>query len=255
MLLRTALSLAQRHLKVFPCRVREKLPATPHGCLDATDDYGVIRDWWRQEPHYNIGIACGAASKIFAIDIDLDGEAELRRLETEHGALPATVEVTTARGRHLYFRMPNAPVRNSAGKLAPHIDVRGDGGYTLAPPSTHPGGRRYSWSVDSAGAFAAAPDWLLARVTAPAATNGAAAPAPASEWRTLIAAGVDEGQRDNAATRLCGHLLRRRVDPIVTLEILQLWNEARCRPPLPASDIERIVNSIAGKELKRRGDQ
>lgn len=56
------------------------------------------------------------------------------------------------------------PVRNSAGKIAPGIDVRGDGGYVLAPPSIHPTGRRYEWSVDCASALATAPAWLLDRV-------------------------------------------------------------------------------------------
>ena len=85
------------------------------------------------------------------MDVDgLDAEVELRRLEAKHGNLPATVEVITTRGRHLYFQTPETSVRNSAGKVAPGIDVRGDGGYVLAPPSIHPSGRRYEWSVDCA---------------------------------------------------------------------------------------------------------
>ena len=68
----------------------------------------------------------------------------MRRLEAEHGELPATVEVITARGRHLYFKMPDMPVRNSAGKIAAGIDMRGDDGYVLAPPSVHPSGTRYA---------------------------------------------------------------------------------------------------------------
>ena len=234
---------------MFPCRPRDKLPATEHGCKDATTNLETVRQWWCEDPHYNIGVATGAVSKIFAVDIDGDGEAEMGKLEAEHGALPATVEVITARGRHLYFRMPDLPVRNSAGKLAPGIDVRGDGGYVLAPPSIHPSGRAYCWSVDSAGVFAAAPDWLLDLV---AEHGKAKAATPAPDWRTLAIGGVDEGRRDNVVTQLCGYFLRRRVDPILTLEILQLWNEARCRPPLPPEDIERIVGSIARKELKRR---
>jgi hypothetical protein len=76
--------------------------------------------------------------------------------------------------------------------------------------------------------------------------------APPSEWRTLMTNGVGEGQRDNAATRLCGYFLRHRIDAGVVLEILQLWNAAHCRPPLPPEDIRRICNSISGKEIRRR---
>jgi hypothetical protein len=177
----------------------------------------------------------------------------LRKLEAEHGELPLTVEVITARGRHLYFKMPDRPVRNSAGKIAAGIDVRGDGGYTLLPPSIHPSGKKYCWSADSARTFAAAPPWLLEKITAP--TNGASAATPASEWRALFENGVGEGTRDCTVTRLAGYLLRRFVDPVVVAKLLHSFNETQCMPPLPAADVERIVNSIAGRELARRNSR
>jgi hypothetical protein len=249
-MIRTAITLASRGRRVFPCLPRDKRPATEHGLKDATTDLDLIRQWWHTEPQYNIGIATGAASQIFVIDVDdLDAEFELRRLEAEHGALPATVEVITARGRHLYFQMPDTPVSNSAGKIAPGIDVRGDGGYVLAPPSVHPSGKQYCWSVDSGNTLAAAPEWLLAKMTK--YTSGAP-PIPPEEWRALAESGADDGTRDVTITKVAGHLLRHRVDPYVTLTLLQSWNTTHCRPPLPHADIQRIVNSISGKELRRR---
>ena len=150
-MIRTAMALAQKGMAVFPCRPQDKRPATANGLKDATTDLDIIRQWWRQEPQFNLAIATGAISGIFVVDVDgLDAEVELRRLEAEHGGLPSTVEAITARGRHVYFRSPEIPVRNSASKIAPGIDVRGDGGYVLAPPSIHPSGRRYEWSVDCA---------------------------------------------------------------------------------------------------------
>ena len=246
-MIRTALALAARGFHVFPCRPRDKRPATTNGHRDATTDPLIIRAWWHQQPDNNIAIATGEVSGIFVVDVDgLDAEAGLRRLEAEHGALPATVEVITARGRHIYFKWPHETVRNSASKIGAHIDVRGDGGYVLCPPRTHPNGRRYCWSVDSADSIADAPHWLLAK------QNGVAvSPTSSPEWRALIG-GVDEGARDCSLTRLAGHLLRHRVDPFVTLGLLQSWNATNCNPPLPAADVERIVNSIAGKELRRR---
>lgn len=245
-----ALAFARRGLQVFPCRPRDKLPATAHGCNDATTNPGTIECWWRQEPDYNIAIATGAASGVFVVDLDgIDAEAELRRLEVRHGALPATVESITARGRHIFFLFPDRPVRNSAGKLAPGIDTRGDGGYVLAPPSIHPCGRRYEWSVDSARTFAEAPGWLVTPIAEP--TNGAPVVTPPSESRELVK-GVAQGARDCSAAKLAGYLLRRRIDPFVVLELLQAWNATRCAPPLPEGDIVRIVNSIATRELRRR---
>ncbi len=251
-MLKTALTLAQRGAAVFPCIPRAKVPATPHGHRDATTDPAIIRQWWRTEPAYNIGLATGAVSKLFALDIDgLDAEAELRRLEAEHGPLPASVETITGNGRHIFFRYPDTPVRNSAGKIAPGLDIRGDGGFVICPPSVHPSGRRYCWSVDCASRLADAPPWLLQKITNGGA-NGTATP-PAA-WRDLIATGAAEGCRDVTVTRLAGYLLRHYVDPIVALTLLLSWNATHCAPPLPAADVERIVASICGRELKRRGD-
>jgi hypothetical protein len=53
--------------------------------------------------------------------------------------------------------------------------------------------------------------------------------------------------------RLAGYLLRRRIDPVVALEMLISWNATRCRPPLDEAEVAGIVDSIAGRELKRRG--
>jgi len=120
----------------------------------------------------------------------------------------------------------------------------------LVPPSIHPTGRPYSWSVDSTKGVAAAPDWLLVRANGGGGNGAAVAP---TEWRELVK-GVTEGARDNTTAKLAGYLLRRHVDPFVTLELLQGWNSTRCTPPLPAEDVVRIVNSICGIELRRRGD-
>ena len=248
-MIRTALALARRGMHVFPCLPRRKEPATARGCKDATTDPATIRQWWDEQPAYNVAIATGAVSGVIAVDVD-GAEAAMRQLEVEHGAMPPTVETITTRGRHIYLRHPGGIIPNSAGKVAPGIDTRGDGGYVLAPPSVHPSGRAYAWSVDSAKAIAAAPDWLIDKIATPA--NGHSATTSA-EWRELVEHGVDEGRRDNTLTRIAGHLLRRHVDPLLTLELMHALNAARCMPPLPTNDIERIVASVAGKELKRRG--
>lgn len=251
-MIQTALSLAYKGLAVFPCRPRDKRPATANGVKDATTDLDTLRQWWRREPEFNVAVATGAVSGVFVVDLDgPDAEAELRRLEQKHGQLPSTVESITARGRHAFFKMPRSPVRNSAGKIAPGVDVRGDGGYVLVPPSVHPSGRAYAWSVDSAAEFASAPDWLLVQVSR-SSISGKRPGAPATEWEHLVSEGADEGHRNYAVTRLCGYLLRHYISPLVALEMLQLWNATHCRPPLPADDVNRIVESIAGREINRR---
>lgn len=238
-------------MAVFPCRPRDKRPATANGLKDATIDPNLIRQWWRADPNYNVAVATGAASRIFVVDIDgADAEGELQTLEVEHGALPSSVEAITARGRHVYFQWPAQPIRNSTGKIAPGIDVRGEGGYVLTPPSVHPSGRLYAWSVDSANSVADAPQWLLAKANG---SNGNGTATPPSAWRNLARDGVDSGQRNNTVARLTGYLLRHRIDPVVALEMLTAWNATRCRPPLDEAEVASIVDSIAARELKRRG--
>ena len=206
-------------------------------------------------PDCNIGVATGPISNIMVVDIDNhDAEAELRKLEAQYGELPSTVESITGRGRHLIYRWPDdRMVRNSASKLAPGIDIRGDGGYIIAPPSVHQTGKAYSWSVDSANAFAAAPTWLLDKICE-STGNTRSATAPA-DWCALIHDGADEGCRNSSIARVVGHLLYRRVDPVMTLELALAFNEARCRPPLPADEVATIANSVAAREMKRRGIQ
>src|SRR5262249_34576250 len=126
-------------------------------------DASIVERWWRSNPDFNVAIASGVPSAVFVVDVDgPDAEAALRKAEAEHGALPPTVEVITPRpGRHLYFRMPAGDIRCSTSRVEPKIDVRGTGGYVMAPPSIHETGRRYCWSVDSASTFADAPTWLV----------------------------------------------------------------------------------------------
>ena len=248
----TALALAARGLHVFPCRPRDKRPATANGLKAGTVDQVIIRQWWRQQPDCNIGIATGQVSGIFVLDIDGDkGESGLSRLEREFGELPATVEsITGGGGRHLFFCCPERPVRNSVSVLAAGIDIRGDGGYIVSPPSIHPSGRPYCWSVDFAAAIAIAPDWLLARITERA--NGNATVTPPSVWRALVSDSISEGTRDNSLAKLTGYLLRRRIDAVVVRELIQALNATKCSPPLPPGDVTRIVDSIAAAELRRR---
>src|SRR5262245_47562561 len=140
---------AEKKWPVFPLRPRDKIPLTSHGVHDATTNPATIAGWWKAEPNANIAIAMGAPAGLFALDIDGEaGAATLAALERYHGPLPVTVEAVTPRGRHLVFRLPpNVVVRNSAGKIGPGIDVRGTGGYIVAPPSVHPCGTRYQFKA------------------------------------------------------------------------------------------------------------
>jgi hypothetical protein len=189
-LLRSALAAAMLGWHVFPCAVEGKRPALRGNWQDlATTSPGQIRDWWARAP-YNIGIACGP-SGLIVIDLDLphdvaedDEEAAggalfplsgadiLSRLARQHGErYPGGTYIvdTPSGGCHLYFSAAgDARVRNSAGAVGPHIDVRADGGYVVGAGSRI-GGRPYS----ARGPYAAGrtraplplPSWLSRLVT------------------------------------------------------------------------------------------
>ena len=160
-LLKAALTYAAAGLAVFPLNPRTKTPATKRGFYDATTNPETIRRFWRMTDR-NIGIATGAMSGFWILDIDPGGEDHLGRLEAKHGKLPPTRNVITGSGgHHLWFKYTE-PMQCSAGRVAPQIDVRGDLGYCVSPPSIHENGRRYEWLADPAAPVAVAPKWLIA---------------------------------------------------------------------------------------------
>jgi hypothetical protein len=132
---------------VFPCEPKGKKPLTPHGLKDATTNAEQIRRWWTETTDANIGIPTGSQNGLIVFDVDgPEGEASLAALESKYGPLPKTLASKTARGRHLYFRHPGgSEIKNSAGKLGAKLDVRGDGGYVISPPSVHETGAVYEW--------------------------------------------------------------------------------------------------------------
>lgn len=159
-----ALAYAADGWPVFPLLPNSKRPATEHGLKDASTDPDTIRAWWARWPGANIGIAM--PPDVLAVDVDVkdvDGHATLGELAAQHGGLPATMTAETATGGwHLYFRKPaDVRVKNRAG-IRPGIDVRAQGGYLVAPPSTIDG-KAYRWLNDDKPADC--PPWLLELLT------------------------------------------------------------------------------------------
>ena len=204
-----------------------------------------IDRWFRRWPDANVGIVTGRISGLVVVDVDLrhGGPASVADAEAALGPLPPTVEVATGGGgRHLYYAHPLVTVANRVA-VRPGIDLRGDGGCVVAPPSVHPSGRRYTW-VDGHGpdelALAPLPLHFVARHGALQADGP-----PQRHWRRLVREGIGEGQRNNTIASLTGHLLRRSVDADVVLELMLAWNRTHCRPPLPDDEVVQVVQSIA----------
>ncbi len=245
-----ALHMARFGFYVFPVEQGGKRPVTPNGLLDAKRDENAIRACWSKRPHLNVAVRTGRESGIIVLDVDGDeGWESLHRLEDKHEPLPITASVITPRGgQHFYFRHPGYEVRNTAGVPAPFLDVRGDGGYVLAPPSIGPGGRPYE--LDEEASIAPPPDWLMlllqAHQRAEDRTIG-----PGFDWGKFISEGAAQGERDNRMTKYVGHQFRHGHAASEVLEAARVLNTAKVRPPLPDRDLVRIVKSIARAEARR----
>lgn len=121
------------------CKSVGKHPRLQDWPNKATCDKDAIIKWFIDWPESNLGIVTGAISRIVVLDVDgQDGEDSIKSLN-----LPCTVQVKTRRGRHLYFIHPGGTVKNFVGRR-PGLDLRGDGGYVVAPPSKHAEGE-YEW--------------------------------------------------------------------------------------------------------------
>jgi putative DNA primase/helicase len=163
-----ALDYASRGYAVFPCKA-DKTPYTLKGVKDASTDPDLIRQWWMRWPHAMIGMAMGKLSGIWVLDPDApkgdgpDGRANWRRLVTENGGGSCLTQTnnTPGGGQHLLFAYDDArPINNSRGDLKGlGIDVRGNGGYIIAPPSINGEGLAYEIEQPMRP-IAPAPDWL-----------------------------------------------------------------------------------------------
>lgn len=184
-MIQAALSYAARGWPVFPCHGISgaacacrsvdcsspgKHPRVARGLHTASTDPKQIQRWWERSPTANIGLRTGTDSGLVVLDVDPihGGSRTIKTLIDRHGDLPHAPRVRTGSGGwHLFFAHPGEPIRNSASQLGPGLDIRGDGGYVIAPPSLHASGQRYRWEIDTE-AIPPMPDWLFTSITRPA---------------------------------------------------------------------------------------
>jgi len=157
---------------VFACAANKR-PVTEHGLKDATTDPATVAEMFRRPGAAMIGVPTGRASGFFAVDLDVkNGGAGLEWLEANRHRLPRTrTHRTQSGGLHLLFAMPaHRAIRNSASKIGPGVDVRGDGGYVVVPPSA-------GYSIADDAMPAEPPEWLLDLLDPPRPAEPPRAPA------------------------------------------------------------------------------
>ena len=167
-----ALAIAAAGLPVFPCGKTKKPSISKknggHGFHDAIVDAAQIRALFGQTNAYLVGVPTGEPSGFDVLDFDYRHGASAWEAANAHRIPPTRSHRTMSGGKHLLFR--HAPgVRNLASKFADGMDVRGDGGYIIHPPST-------GYTVDQDVPVAEWPQWLLEIVLAPPPAKPETAP-------------------------------------------------------------------------------
>ena len=244
-----------------------------HGFHDATREADVVRAWWQDTPTANIGVRTGKTSGIWVLDVDPrhGGAVALAALESEHGALPATITATTPRGgKHMYWRWPtNGPeIRNSVARVGDGLDVIGEGGGVPVPPSVRAWAGRYTWVAPGAG-VAVAPAWLVELTRPPAraskrdqcppstviqvALDHYCAAAIKDELRCL--SGAPQGQRNHQLNRSAFAIAQFVGAGAIPEDGARgLLEDAAREIGLPVFEIRRTIDSafLAGKATPRR---
>lgn len=237
-------------LPVIPLKIREKKAVQMDWPSLATTDPNTVREMWEGKINrlYNIGVVMGQKAGMIAIDLDKpkadgepDGEDSLMEYAARHGGeIPLTWAFKTGRGgKQLLFRS-NAAISPRVGIL-PNVDVRGNGSYSVFPPSIHPNGNIYEWldgqaPWDMPDGPADLPAFLLELLTAKQDT-GAPFEMPDK---------ISSGERNDTLFRMASSLRGQGYTQSEIQSMLKTVNDGRCDPPLPEKELEIICNS-AGK--------
>jgi len=215
--------VAEYGVAIFPCKP-DKEPRTVNGFKNASLNLEQV-DAWFQDSDSLIGVPTG--KQFFVVDIDPDG-ADWYAANAERLACGCINR--TRRGWHLAYSVPaGVTIRNSAGKIAPGVDVRGTGGYVIWWPAE---------GLPATGTLAdigPPPEWLLEMILGkPRKGNGA------DHGR------IPEGQRNNYLVQQAGRLRRAGLTGAPLAAALNGINAAECSPPLPDAEVAAILKQAAG---------
>lgn len=232
-------------LHPIPCAPRSKIPRKGiewEEFQHRAPTQAEVASWWRDEPNANIALVLGRGWFV----VDLDGEGAIDLLTAAGVELPAAApRVRTRNGWHVYFRTGGRiPCRNpllDTNGEKPAVDVKGDGGYVIAPPSIHPEGGAYEWHGDILTAKLA-PQNLIELIHQHKRRE--LDPEERGSWISECLRGVSEGKRAVTTARLAGYFLRQRLPHDVIAQILAPYAKA-CRPPLTPAEIRNTIASVS----------
>lgn len=233
---------------VFSLPAGSKVPPRGSaGFKDATTSEAMLRRWWRAEPKANVGTPTGAIGWVLDVDPRHGGTEALEALLARHGPLPDTLVARTPSGGWHYWFAPDPRARNTAGKLGPGLDTRGEGGYVLVEGSATAAGKYQflDWDplTEPLPELPVAPEWLMALAFPDAPQSRQDAPGPRGNGEGHHDP-IQEGGRNAALASLAGAMRRKGMTPAALEAALLVENAERCRPPLPDAEVRAIAASV-----------
>lgn len=250
--LRAALAYAEKlNWPVFPLKPKSKLPITPHGFKDATRDPQIIRAWWKKWPKANVATPTGIDHWVLDKDMP-EGDDSLAALIVRHGHLADTLQQTTGGGGEQYFYQLSDKMHMGCHTAVwPGIDVKGEGGYVVLPPSVHPEtGKQYVWDTAKKSILEEpinpANEWLIAEIQI--AVNGTKKPNGEPERFELPPKmKATDKQRHPTLVRMAGSMRNKGCGYDEILAALWVINQERCEPPYDRKHVEQIVKWVCEK--------
>jgi hypothetical protein len=255
------------------CKSEGKHPRLKHGLLQASKDPDQIKAWWDQWPDANVGIATGPVSGIVVLDVDAAKGAFSSELlfDGVDATVFTTPKVKTGAGLHFYYKYPETEtVRNSASKLAKFIDVRGEGGYVVAPPSVHVSGKKYEFLNEDIPHIAEFPQPWIDRLNAPIISsppngngNGSSASrvdsgaqvsgifVPPPNPGLVMPQEINQGTRNQEMTKVAGALRDKGLSEGAIFAALAVENQRICKPPLDDKELHQISRSVSRYQPKQ----
>ena len=200
-----------------------------------------VKKWFKAYPKMDIGIVTGKISKIVVIDVEVGGETD--------SLPPGVIAKSGGGGFHFYYLYPNQHV-NNAVRIRDRMDIRGDGGFVVAPPSSHPSGGQYEWVASPFHAdLTELPIWVMKELKK----------GQKQDWVSIFSTDAEQGKRNETLTKVAGKIISGLPDILWDTEGWQQisqWNEDHCKPPLTDEEVNKILNSIKllkQQELAKRG--
>jgi len=227
-----------------------------------------VREWFTQWPDANMAIVTGQISGIVVFDLDSENAVEYAK---KQGGFPNTAKVKTGKGIHYYIQYPEFKVGNSTN-VGLGMDIRGDGGYVVAPPSVHGSGRKYEWGKGQSIIeidLAACNPWMIDSLHHEAGkskhTNAkkkvpkiaevidtVRKPEKDNKYTDILKNGAVEGNRNDTASRLIGHWFAKGIAEDEIWATVEMWNTIKNRPPLNEAELRKTFESVKKLDAENR---